>query len=73
MDVGKQVRVCEYCKSEFESHACPNCGAPSSNGQLVTKDATEYFDYEPDCFVTKGKARYEYGWIDYRALYTTKE
>lgn len=76
MDVGKRVRACEYCKSEFESHACPNCGAPSSNGQLPLAEHSErYRDYDLNCEVVryKGTKRYGFGWTDPRTLYNTKE
>ena len=52
-------RVCEYCKSEFEGHACPNCGAPYSPPT----------QYQFGRTTVSGRVRYAYGYTDWRSVY----
>jgi len=54
-------RICDYCHSEFESHACPNCGAPApvEVNQGIDTDGLRY----------SSSACYSFGWCDPRATF----
>jgi len=51
--------ICDYCHSEYESHACPNCGAPApvEVNRGIDTDGLRY----------SSGARYGFGWCDPRA------
>ena len=52
-------RICDYCHSEYESHACPNCGAPApvEVNRGIDTDGLRY----------ASSIRYGFGWCDPRA------
>ena len=56
-------RVCEYCRSEFMGHSCPNCGAPYTNDTR----------YSPSDSRVVPTQRYGFGWTDWRRLYSDEE